>query len=96
MRVKSWCWQIAKLAQCGDLGNQPVSLQLSARTCYWRFGAVVRWGGFGSGPNKGGEIDLIVLCVDFFVRAVHGSTCKNLGIHHDLFLIASLCCHVCG
>ena len=79
MRVKSWCWQIAKLAQCGDLGNQPVSLQLSARTCYWRFGAVVRWGGVGSGPNKGGEIDLIVLCVDFLLGPWMAQPVRILG-----------------
>ena len=29
--------------------------------------AVLKWGGVGPGPDKGGEIDLIVLCVDLLL-----------------------------
>ena len=31
------------------------------------FDAFLKWGGVGSGPDKGGGIDLIVLCVIFLL-----------------------------
>ena len=54
------------------------------------FGAVLRWGGVGSGPDKGGEIDLIMLCVDVdgSTWAVDGPTCKTTGLQSAAFCTA--------